>query len=106
MDLGNSGAREFSVSLESKVRNKQAQQFFSAVSLLSRKCVSRRWKEWFPVSKSFFLKLFEFVVFFSWATLNSFNLTLWIMYSIDLPQVYFINQKNREKEKSGEGPFR
>ena len=28
MDLGDSGAREFSVSLESKVRDKQAHQFF------------------------------------------------------------------------------
>ena len=37
MDLGDSGAREFSVSLESKVRNKQAHQFFSSVSLVSCK---------------------------------------------------------------------
>ena len=57
MDLGESGAHKFSVSLESKVRNKQAHQFFSSVSLVSCKCVSRRWKEWFPVSKYFFLKL-------------------------------------------------
>ena len=32
-------------------------QFFSSVSVVSCKCVSRRWKEWFPVSKYFFLKL-------------------------------------------------
>ena len=55
MDLWDSGARElFSVSLESKVRNKQDHQFFSSVSLVSCKCVSRRWKEWFPVSLQFF----------------------------------------------------
>ena len=54
MDLGDSGDHEFSVSLESKVRNKQAHQFFSSVSLVSCKCVSRRWKEWFPVSLKFF----------------------------------------------------
>ena len=33
MDLGNSGAHKFSVSLESKVRNKETHQFFSSVSL-------------------------------------------------------------------------
>ena len=54
MDLGDSGAREFSVSLESKVRNKQAHQFYSSVSPVSCKCVSRRWKECFPVSLQFF----------------------------------------------------
>ena len=45
MDLGYSRAREFSVSLEGKVRNKQARQFFS---------LRGRWKEWFPVSFQFF----------------------------------------------------
>ena len=39
MDLRDSGAREFSVSLENKVRNKQAHQYLSSVSLVSCKCV-------------------------------------------------------------------
>ena len=39
MDLGDSGASEFSVSLESKERNKQAHKFFPSVSLVSCKCV-------------------------------------------------------------------
>ena len=54
MDLGDSGAGELSVSLESKLRNKKAHQFFSYVSLVSCKCVSKRWKECFPVSLQFF----------------------------------------------------
>ena len=101
MDLGDSGAREFSVSLESKVRNKQAHQFFPPFSLFRVNVLVEDGKN---DSKSFFLKLFYFVVFFS--TLNSFNLTLWIMYSVDLPGVYFVSQKDWEKEKSGKGPFR
>ena len=38
MDLGDSGAREFSVSLESKVRNKQAHQFYSNSDNLKTLC--------------------------------------------------------------------
>ena len=54
VDLGDSGACKFSVSLESKVRNKQAHQFFSSVSLVSCQYVSRRWKEWFKTCFSVF----------------------------------------------------
>ena len=55
MDLGYSGARESSVSFEGKVRNKQDHQFFPLYPLLRGNVyVSRRWKEWFPVSLQFF----------------------------------------------------